>query len=77
MCTNPNFRTGYVPRLLLNWCAAAYAGPGGSKVLDSPYIDFLRNIFKTEVPVFVSAAGNEVFVFDIASWTANMRDLGK
>lgn len=64
MCTNPNFRTDYVPRLLLNWCAAAYAGPGDSKVLDSLYIDFLQNVFKTEVPVFVSVGGNEVLVFE-------------
>lgn len=76
MRTNPNFSTDYVPRLLLNWCAAAYAGTGGPKVLESPYIDFLENTFETEVPIFVNAGGNEVLVFDIASWTAKMKDLG-
>lgn len=76
MSTNPNFATDYVPKLLLNWCAAAYAGLGSSKVLESPYSDFLQNTFKTEVPVFVNAGGNEVLVFDIASWTAKMKDLG-
>ena len=74
--TNRNYGTDYLPFNFTYWGALAYAGLGGLKVLDQPYISSLKYPFKTEVPLWVTTGGREVLFFEDSDWAQAMRSVG-
>ncbi|KAF2009558.1 alpha/beta-hydrolase [Aaosphaeria arxii CBS 175.79] len=74
--TNVNYGTDYLSRPFTDWGAAAYAGKGGKEVLESPYVSFKRQPFKTETKIWTHTGGAEVLFFDDKQWVLEMKAVG-
>jgi len=73
---NRNYGTDYLSSAFTRWGGLAFAGLGGTEVLESEYVSFKGKPFRTQVPMFVNTGGAEVLFFDDVEWAEMMRKEG-
>lgn len=74
--TWPLFKTDYIPQSFVRWGTEAYIKQAENVAEGSEWVDPLGHPFRTDTPVFLSYASQEILSVDCVQWAKDWESVG-